>query len=223
MKTALVTGSAKRLGREIALGLIADGWQVIVNYHNSHPDLELQHQAKVVVQADLADIKQHEKLFQHGKIDLLVNSASVYEKKKFMESSEADFDANMDVHVKAPYFLSQRFAAQGGSHIINIVDAFTVNDKSIYFPYLLSKKALRDLSRMLAVALAPDVRVNSIMPGAMREYSDNLDADFKARRKALIPQGDFASSKDVIKAIKFLNESSFTGQEIFVDAGEHLI
>lgn len=223
MKTAIVTGSAKRLGKEIALGLIADGWQVIIHYHTTHPSLELQHLAKVVVQADLTKTDETQKLFQHGKVDLLVNSASVYEKKKFAESTEADFDANIGIHLKAPYFLSQRFAAQGGSHIINIVDAFTVNDRSIYFPYLLSKKALRDLTCMLAVALAPEVRVNAVMPGAMREYSDNLDDDFKARRKALIPQGDFASSKEVVAAIKFLTDSQLTGQEIFVDAGEHLI
>ncbi len=223
MKTALITGSAKRLGREIALKLAADGWSVIVHYNKTQPDAELKKIAKALVQADLSESANYSKLFECGKIDLLINSASVYEKKSFTQSTEADFDLNINIHLKAPYFLSLLFAKQGGSHIINIIDAFTRRSKTMFFPYLLSKKALLDLNRMLAIELAPNVRVNAILPGVMREFSTNLDPDFLAKRKALIPQGDFASAADVIKTIKFLNETDLTGQEIYVDAGEQLI
>ena len=223
MKTALITGAAKRLGREIALSLANDGWEIIVHYNTTAPDSELKKLAKATIQADLTDYKQLPKLFEHGKIDLLVNSASIYEKKSFAASTEEDFDKNINIHVKAPYFLSQQFAKQGGSHIINIVDAFTKRSKTNFFPYLLSKKALLDLSRMLAVELAPKTRVNAILPGVMREFASNLDPEFLAKRKAQIPQGDFASAADVIKTIRFLNETELTGQEIYVDAGEQLI
>ena len=224
MKTALITGSAKRLGREIALSLTNDGWEIIVHHNKTAPDAELVKLAKAVVQADLLNFNELPELFRHGKIDLLVNSASVYEKKSFAASTEQDFDDNINIHLKAPYFLSQLFAKQAtNGHIINIVDAFTKRSKTNFFPYLLSKKALLDLTKMLAAELAPNIRVNAILPGVMREFSTNLDPEFLAKRKALIPQGDFASSADVVKTIKFLNETSLTGQEIYVDAGEQLI
>jgi NAD(P)-dependent dehydrogenase (short-subunit alcohol dehydrogenase family) len=225
MKTALVTGSAKRLGRKIAIDLASDGWNVIIHYHKTKPDAALKKITNIEpVKADLLDFNQLPKLFQHGKVDLLINSASIYEKKKFLNSTEKDFDDNFDIHVKAAYFLSQYFAKQTKKgHIINMVDAFTVSNKSVYFPYLLSKKALLDLSRMLAVELAPNIRVNSIMPGVMKEFTDNLNPAFVKSRKKNLPQGDFASAEDVSRAIKFLNDSSLTGQEIYVDSGEHLL
>ena len=220
MKTALVTGSAKRLGKEIATSLANNGWKVIW-HHNSTP---IDVAGAVSVKADLTDFGQLPKLFEHGKVDLLINSASIYERKKFADSTEDDFDRNINLHVKAPYFLSQYFAKQTeNGHIINIVDAFIVKNKTVHFPYLLSKKALWDLTKMLAIELAPNIRVNAILPGAMREYSDNLDPEFKARRKAQIPQGEFATSKEVISAINFLINSELTAQEIYVDAGEHLL
>ena len=223
MKTALVTGSAKRLGREIALELASEGWEVIAHHNTTLPDAELRKHAKAIVQADLSDVSQIAKLFSHGKIDLLINNASIYERKSFSASSEKDFDDNINIHLKAPYFLSQKFASQGGSHIINIVDAFTRKNKTAFFPYLLSKKALLDLSRMLAAELAPQVRVNAILPGVIREFTSNLDPEFLAKRKAMLPQGDFASKADIINAIRSLLESNLTGQEIYVDAGEQMI
>jgi pteridine reductase len=218
MKTALVTGSGRRLGKEIAQSLADAGWDVIWHYNTTKPPAGVKS-----VQANLQNIAELPKLFQHGKVDLLINSASIFEQNRFAESTPQQFDDNFNLHVKAPYFLAQSFAKQGGSHIINIVDAFTIRNKASYFPYLLSKKALLNLTRMLAVELGPNIRVNAILPGAMRNFSDNLNDEFKQRRKEQLPQGDFATSEDVIKAIKFLNETNLTGQEIYVDAGEHLI
>jgi len=223
VKTALITGGAKRLGRHIALALAANGWDVVAHYNSTQPDAELKKATKTCVQADLMNANELSKLFEHGKIDLLINSASIYEKIAFAESAESDFERNFALHVKAPYFLSQKFSQQGGSHIINIIDAFVVNNKTKFFPYLLSKKSLLELSHMLAVELAPKVRVNAILPGVMREFNSNLDPDFLAQRKKLLPQGDFASANEVVQAINFLADSNLTGQEIYVDSGEHLI
>lgn len=223
VKRALITGGAKRLGRHIALALAKSGWEVVIHYNSTQPDTELKKVTKAFVQADLMNSNELDSLFKCGKIDLLINSASIYEKIGFIDSKESDFERNFALHVKAPYFLSQKFASQGGSHIINIVDAFVVNHKTKFFPYLLSKKSLLELSRMLAVELAPKVRVNAILPGVMREFNSNLDQDFLAQRRKLLPQGDFASANEVVQAIKFLCESVLTGQEIYVDSGEHLI
>lgn len=223
MKTALITGSARRLGKEIAQSLIADGWKVIIHYNTTHPSLELQHLAKVVVQADLTKFEELPKLFSHGKIDLLINSASIYEKISFLESTEQDFDNNYNIHVKAPYFLSQMFAKQGGSHIINIVDSYVSKDKTVHFPYLASKKALLGLSQMLSVELAPQVRVNAILPGLVDDVSDNMGDEFKEKRRQQLPQKEFVKSTDIIQAIKSLINSNLTGQNIYVDAGEQFI
>ena len=223
-KNALVTGAGKRIGREIAIALEKAGWNVCTHYNTSKPD------SKISVQADLNDFddvknlvnKASEKL--GGEISLLINNASIFEKVGFLETSEDEFDRHMNLHVKAPYFLAQAFAKQTeNGQIINIVDTFTKRNSKNYFAYLLSKKSLANLSDMLAFKLAPKILVNAIFPGAMRGFNENLDPEFLKKRKAELPQQDFASPDDVIKTILFLADSNLTGQKIYIDGGEQLI
>jgi pteridine reductase len=234
-KNAIVTGAAKRLGRDIALELAKNGWNIAVHYNTTEPKDVLKEIAAlgvkaVAVKGDLLNFDEVSKLIakaakQLGEITLLVNNASIFEKIKFMESDENVFDSHMDIHVKAPFFLAQEFHLQchSGGQIINIVDSFVCRNKSTYFTYLLAKKALRDLSKMLAVELAPAVRVNAVLPGAIEEYRSNFDQDFINRRLGNLPMKKLVTSKDVTNAIMFLTNSNLTGQEIFVDSGEQLL
>ena len=234
-KNALITGAAKRLGRDIALELAKNGWNIALHYHRTDPKSVLEEikalGVKVVpLQADLLKFSQIKKLVPHaaqelGEITLLVNSASIFEKKKFMDSDEEDFDQHLDIHAKAPFFLAQEFArqCQSGGQIINIIDSFTRHYKSTYFPYLLGKKSLRELSKMLAAELAPKIRVNAVLPGIIEEYRGNLSEDFVNKQLKELPMKKLVTASEVVAAIMLLVNSNLTGEEIFVDSGEQLL
>ncbi len=234
VKTALVTGGAKRIGREIALSLAKNGWNIAL-HHNTTPADKVLKEIKafgveaIALKGNLHDHASVVKLIpranaQLGEISLLVNNASIFEKIPFSETSEDVFDRHFGLHVKAPFFLAQEFAKQTkNGHIISIADAFTGRNRSKYFAYLASKKALRALNKMLAVELAPDIAVNVILPGAVEEYSDNLDPEFLQRRIGQLPAGKLGSTAQILETLHFLLGCGLTGQEIFVDGGEHLI
>jgi len=226
LKNALVTGAASRLGAEIAVALAEDGWNVAVHHNNSNPDKVLARINKTGVKttalkADLLDINQVSKLIQRaakelGEITLLVNSASIFEHIKFMESDENAYDSHMDIHVKAPFFLSQEFALQcHKGQIINIIDSAIQKNNGGHFVYFLSKHALRDLSQMLAKKLAPNIQVNAVLPGIVEEFATNVSPRLK--------ESSLVSAKQLTGAIISLANSDLTGQEIFVDNGKKLI
>ena len=235
VKNALVTGGAKRLGREIAIALAKDGWNVAV-HHNSTPadevvkEIEELGRKAVAIKADLVNFAEVRNTMAQassalGKISLLINSASRFEHVKFMDSEENTYDAHMDVHVKAPFFLSQEFArqCQNGGQIINIIDSSVTQNDGGHFAYFLSKKALRALSKMMAKQLAPGILINAIFPGAIEEFSDNVSKEFLELRKNKLPMKKFVTAKEITDTIILLTKTSLTGQEIFVDGGEQLI
>ena len=160
-----------------------------------------------------------------GEITLLVNSASIFEKCKFTETEEDIFDRHMNINFKAPFFLSQDFAKQctNNGHIVNICDTFTNKRKTSYFAYLLSKKVFRSFSKMAAAELAPKIRVNAVLPGAVEEYSENVDPQFLEKRINELPMKKLVKVDEIIKAILQLEESNLTGQELFLDGGEQLL
>ncbi len=234
VKTALVTGAATRLGAEIAVALAENGWNIAIHHNNSSPEKTLARVKKTgvkttAIKADLLDIAQVKTLIpeakkQLGEITLLVNSASIFEHIKFMESDENAYDTHMDIHVKAPFFLSQEFALQcHKGQIINIIDSAATKNQRGHFAYFLSKKSLHDLTKMLAAELGPAIQVNAIFPGPIHEFSDNLDQEYLKRRIEQLPQKKLATAKEITGAIIALTNTSKTGQEVFVDGGEHLI
>lgn len=234
-RNALITGASKRLGREIAIALANKGWNIAIHHNTSPPDEVLAELEKTgvkvtSVKADLLNSKEFRKIIPEaakklGEITLLINSASIFEKIKFMETDENTFDSNFDIHVKAPFFLSQDFAIQchSGGQIINIIDSNSIRNKTLHFAYLLSKKSLRNLSHMLSYELGPKIRVNSILPGPLMEYPGNDGSEYLDKRKNSLPLKEFATSKEVISALLYLVDSTLTGQEIFVDGGEQLL
>lgn len=234
-KNALVTGAAKRLGREIALFLAREGWNVAIHSHTSSADEVIKEAESygvkaVEVKGDLNNFSELRQVVlkaneQLGEISLLINNASIFEQCRFMDTEEDIFDRHMAINFKAPFYLSQDFARQseGGGHIINICDTFVLRNRTSYFSYLLSKKSFRDLSKMLALELAPEHRVNTLLPGTIQEFSNNMDEGFISKRTEELPMGELVKAPEILDTIKYLLDGNATGQEIFLDGGEHLI
>lgn len=233
-KTALVTGSAKRVGRAIALALAADGWKIALHYNStdvSEVATECQKLGArtVTIKADLNDFTELQTVLPKanaalGEVTLLINNASIFEKCSFADTSEDVFDRHMNINFKAPLFLAQAFAKQcSGGQIINISDARVTDNKTAYYAYLQSKKALSDSTKMLAVELAPKILVNEICIGTTELY-DNLDQKHLDEKVNRLPLRHKTTLAEICETILHLNKSSYlTGQSIFLDAGEQLI
>jgi NAD(P)-dependent dehydrogenase (short-subunit alcohol dehydrogenase family) len=233
-KNALVTGAARRIGRDIALALANNGWNVAV-HHNSTSADEVTNEIKklgvkaIAIKADLDNPGDTKKLIakakaELGEINLLVNNASIFEKVSFKDTSEDVFDRHMNIHLKAPFFLAQEFATQtSNGQIINIVDSKVTKNRTAYFAYLLSKKSLADLTRMLAVELAPNIRVNAILPG-LTELSDEVDQEYINKRVSQLPLQRKVATSEITDALLYLaNSGAHTGQSLYLDSGENLL
>ena len=233
-KNALITGAGKRVGQAIAIALASDGWNVALHYNTTSPDETL---AKIkaygvkfcTIQADLNNLAEVERVLpqanvQLGEISLLINNASIFEKCSFAETNEDIFDRHMNINFKAPFFVSQAFAKQTtNGQIINLNDTRITDNKTTYFAYLHSKKALSELTKMLAVELAPQVRVNEVALGAC-DLPQSYDNKYLEERVAKLPLKKTINLSNIQHAITYLAEQNYlTGQTMFIDSGENLI
>ena len=235
-KVALVTGAAKRLGRAIALHLAREGADVIVHYHHSPAEAQdvatqitsLGRRA-ICLPADLAKKSDIDKLFastnnEFGRLDILVNNASNFLHADFPSITEEIWDAALDVNLKAPFFCAQAAAPllkKNNGVIINLSDVAGFLGWTSYIPHSVSKAGVRMLTRVLAKALAPEIRVNAIAPGTITMPGDTpeLAADFIKRA----PLQRTGTTEDVTAAISFLINSPFlTGEILVLDGGRTL-
>ena len=232
-KVALVTGSGKRIGREIALELSRRGARLAVHYRSSAREAqEVAGPGDAVFQAELTDDKAVENMFHQietkfGGVDILVNSASVFGQATADDATPEHWDSQMDTNAKAPFFIAQRAArsmrARGAGKIINIVDVAGEVIWGGYLPYSVSKAALIALNRGLAKSYAPEIQVNGIAPGPVLfpEYYTEEQKKAATERTLLKRAG---SPQDIVNAVVFLIENDyFTGDVIHVDGGRHLI
>jgi NAD(P)-dependent dehydrogenase (short-subunit alcohol dehydrogenase family) len=235
-KVALVTGAAKRLGRAIALQLAREGAHVIVHCHHSPAEAQevvteitnLGRRA-ISVPADVAKKSDIDKLFATGakefdRLDILVNSASNFLHADFPSITEEIWDAALDVNLKAPFFCSQAAAPllkKNNGIIINLSDVAGFLGWPGYIPHSVSKAGVSMLTRVLAKALAPEIRVNAIAPGTISMPDDppELASDFIKRA----PLQRTGTTEDVTAAISFLINSPFiTGEVLLLDGGRTL-
>jgi pteridine reductase len=235
-KVALVTGAAKRLGKAIALHLARDGADVVVHFHSSTPEVQevvaqitsLGRRA-ICLPADLAKKSDIDKLFagatkEFGRLDILINNASNFLHTDFASITEEIWDAALDVNLKAPFFCSQAAAPllkKTNGVIINLSDVAGFLGWTGYIPHSVSKAGVSMLTRVLAKALAPEIRVNAIAPGTIALPGDppDLAADFIKRA----PLQRTGTSDDVTAAISFLINSPFiTGEVLVLDGGRTL-
>jgi NAD(P)-dependent dehydrogenase (short-subunit alcohol dehydrogenase family) len=237
-KAALVTGAARRVGREIARGLARDGWAVALHHnHSAGEAAEVQAEIRAaggraeLVQADLSDLAATQGLVAAavkavGPLSLLVNNASLFEHDQIETMTPESWAAHIDINLRAPALLSQGFAAQlpegAEGNIVNIVDQRVWAPTPRFFSYTVSKMALWDMTQILARSLAPSIRVNAIGPGPALANARQSAADFQKQLDATILRRG-TSPAEIYAAIGFiLSAPAMTGQMIALDGGQHL-
>jgi NAD(P)-dependent dehydrogenase (short-subunit alcohol dehydrogenase family) len=237
-RAALVTGAARRIGRAIALDLAGHGWAVAVHHNRSAEAAEeLVRQIvaggghAVALGADLAREAESAGLIARavealGPLGCLVNNASRFERDEIDGVTRASWDRHLEPNLRAPLVLAQGFAKalppNRGGVIINLLDERVWNLTPHFISYTVSKSALWTLTRTLALALAPHIRVNAIGPGPSLP-STRQSAEQFTRQCASLPLGRGTNPEEICQAIQFLlAASSMTGQMIALDGGQHL-
>ncbi|MEY4883246.1 MAG: hypothetical protein RIS34_1100 [Pseudomonadota bacterium] len=245
-RTVLVTGAAKRLGREIALALAKDGWQVAIHYRDSLEDATktvadcaLLAGASAPFRANLANESAVRNLLPQvinhfGQVDAVVNSASTFEHDTAATFGFASMEKHMRSNAGAAILLAQalhthvqarnRGEGQPASGVVvNLLDQKLWNQNPDFFSYTLSKAALEAATTMLALALSPEIRVVGVAPGLTLTSPLLTDEQFQARHQ-LSPLGRSSTPADVAATVKFaLDNQSITGTTLLVDGGQHLM
>lgn len=233
---AVVTGSAKRLGRAVALRLAEEGADVVVHYRSSAAEAQnavaeiekLGRRAKAIA-ADLTSVADIKRLFdeaakEFGRLDILVNSAANFLPSSVISTTEEVWDSSLDSNLKAPFFCAQAAAPllrRSKGTIINFADTGGLLGWPGYIAHSISKAGVVMLTKVLAKALAPEVRVNAIAPGTITMPGDppEWETDFIK----LAPLRRTGAPTDIGEAVMFLVQSEFTtGQVLVVDGGRIL-
>ncbi len=231
----LVTGGARRLGRSAALAFAREGAELLIHYHDAAEEAEETVRCieegggrASSYRADLAVEGGGEALFRNLEADrrlpsILINSASVYGTNTWKTVGWKELERDAALTAWAPLELSRSFAARVEEGcIINILDARMVDYDSQHLSYHLAKRDLFTLTRILAIELAPNIRVNGLAPGIVLPPGNTPEKQLEAFRQATLLQR-MGNPEDVAKALIFLAESSFiTGEVLFVDGGRHL-
>lgn len=231
-KTALITGGAKRIGRELAINLSKDGVNVVIHYNSSEQEasklkkeLESFGVKAYTVKADLLSESQIVRLAKEVMsmvdVDILINNASLYYKTELDSATFEDLDRFYTIHVKAPFYLSKVFGKRmfekREGRIVNIVDYSAITPYPDYTPYTVSKGALLTLTKAFAKEFAPYVLVNAVLPGPIIPPEDLENTD-RPLKKTLLKR--WAGGVEVYKAVKYLIETDFTtGSFIPVEGG----
>jgi len=236
--TALITGSARRIGRAIALDLARDGWRVCVHYRRSAGEAEaLVGEIRdaggeaAAVAADLASEADVGRLIPLcrdavGAPTCLINNASEFLVDTVASVTSESWDTHLDINLKAPVFLAKSLflnLPEGATgNVINIIDQRVWRLTPDFFSYTISKAGLWTATRTLAQALAPRVRVNAIGPGPVLKSVHQTEDDFEREAQStLLRRG--SSPEEIAAAVRFiLGSPSLTGQMIVLDGGQHL-
>lgn len=234
---ALITGGARRIGRALALGFAAEGWDIGLHYQSS-ADAAAETQAEVrglgvrceVYRADFHAAERTQDLVAAFRDDfpdgrLLINSASIFRRDRLANLDVALWDEHLTVNALVPALLIRAFAdsASATSCVINLLDQKVDNLTPDFFSYTVSKCALLAITRMLALELAPKVRVNALAPGLVLQSGDQSKKGFeRAYTATLLEVGP--TLEEICKAAVLIAESpSMTGQVITIDGGRHLM
>lgn len=239
-KVALVTGSAHRVGRAIALGLAKEGMRIGLHYHGSeHHANETASAIKALgtealaVKGDFKQVAEIENVvntcYEHfQQIDILVNNAATYFRTPVGETSENQWDDLLSTNLKAPYFCAQAVSAimkeQKEGKIINIADIAGISPWPEFIPYSASKAGLIAVTKGLAKALAPDIQVNAIASGTVLMAEDATE-EYTNEIKELSLLKKIGTPQDIVNAVLFLLKGSdfVTGEVVVVDGGRLLV
>lgn len=237
-RAALVTGGARRIGRALVEALAADGYAVAIHYARSRDEAEAAAAAIIArggracaLGADLgveAEVAGLVTAATHalGPVGVLVNNASTFRYDAADSATRADWDHHMEPNLRAPFVLSQRFAdalpAEADGLILNLLDQRVWKLTEHFVTYTVSKMGLWTLTRTLALALAPRIRVNAIGPGPTLPSARQSASGFQSQ-VARTPLARQPEMDEFAAALRFfLAASSVTGQMLALDSGQHL-
>jgi NAD(P)-dependent dehydrogenase (short-subunit alcohol dehydrogenase family) len=245
-KAALVTGAGRRLGAAMALYLAERGYDVAVHYGTSKADAEdIAARARnsgvraVAVQADLLDEAAMARLVPDavaalgGPLTVLVNNASIFEYDTLATATKDSWDRHIGSNLRAPFVLTQAFAAQvpamadgeplATGLVVNMIDQRVLKLTPEFMTYTLAKMGLWAFTQTAAQALAPNIRVNAIGPGPTVQGVRQSAAHFARQQRATV-LGRGADASDITAALGyFIDAPAVTGQLICVDSGQHLV
>jgi NAD(P)-dependent dehydrogenase (short-subunit alcohol dehydrogenase family) len=237
-RAALVTGAAKRIGRALAIDLADQGYDVAVHYRTSAAEaaatvaaIEARGRRTVALAADLEDERASAALVEAaaaalGPLTLLVNNAAIFDYDRPETADQRRWERHLAINLRAPLVLTQGLLAQlpAGieANVVNLIDARVLNLTPHYTSYTVSKAGLWALTRHLASALAPRVRVNAIAPGPTLADSGMSAERFEALGRAA-PLGRAPGLHEICRALRLILEApAMTGQMIALDGGRHL-
>lgn len=236
-RVALITGAGQRVGQAIALALGAEEMRVAVHHHASAEGARRTASAlrglgveTATFAADLREPTAPDRLIadvvaQFGALDVLVNSAAVMRRLALDAVTSAEWDETFAINARAPFFLSLAAARAMGTRggvIVNIADHLAHESWPMLVPHAASKGALETITRQLAVQLAPHVRVNAVVPGAVLP-PDGWPEEARRRFEEETPLRRLGSPDDVAQAVVYLASAPYvTGHLLVVDGGRHL-
>ena len=238
-KVAIVTGGAVRLGKAMVQALADRQARLVVHYNASAgPAHQVVRQIvaaggeAIAVQANLSQPSQApstiERAMAHfGQVDILVNSAAIFEAGNWDDTTEENWDRHFAINLKSPFFLTQAFARQvkerQQAHVVNIADWRGAHPGTDHVAHTLTKAALIAMTQSMALALAPHIQVNAIAPGLILP-PPGQGPEYLERSASKIPARRAGSAGEIVKALLFLLGSDFvTGELIYVTGGEHLM
>jgi NAD(P)-dependent dehydrogenase (short-subunit alcohol dehydrogenase family) len=236
--TVLITGAAQRIGSVLARDFAASGWRVAIHCHASRPQAELLADelrrnggAITVLTANLTVADEVDRLVPEcarllGSPTCLINNAAMFMPDEIGTLDSRRWDDQLAVNLKAPVFLAKAFAAHlpdgVRGNIINIIDQSVLKPTPHFFSYTASKAGLWAVTRTLAQALAPRIRVNAIGPGPVLQSTHQTEAQFRAEYNATLLRRS-TRPQEITAAIRFiLSAPALTGQMIALDGGQHL-
>lgn len=235
-KTLLVTGAAKRIGKSIALAAAAAGFDVAVHYKSSEKEAALTAEEirdmgrrAFLVDGDFDDPEAasavtERAIEQAGRLDVLVAGASIFNKSNLLEFPLDELNREVRINAFAPLAMARAFYARASKGVvIHLLDSRMNSYDKLHAAYHFSKRMLYDITRLLALELAPGFRVNAVAPGLilpppgepMSYLEEHKDENLLCRH---------GTPEDIARAVMFLVENDFiTGQVIYVDGGRNLL
>ncbi len=238
-KVAIVTGGSVRLGKTIALCLAGQGVKIGLHYNQSAEqaegtleDITSLGSMGILVRADFRQPLQaaekivEKTLSEFNRVDILINSAAIFEESSFSSVTGDHWDRHFDINLKAPFFLCQKFAQHLNpgerAQIVNIADWRGTRPGNDHLVYTLTKSALVTMTKSLAQHLAPDIQVNAIAPGTILPPPGS-DQNYLRQITEKIPMGRTGTPQDVTNALLYLLRSDFiTGEVLHVTGGQQL-
>tara|TARA_B100000401_G_scaffold362186_1_gene259938 strand:- start:92 stop:817 length:726 start_codon:yes stop_codon:yes gene_type:complete len=236
-KTALITGSSKRIGKEIAIFLAKKNANVIIHYNNSKTEalktynlINSLNPNCMIYKSRLESVSENKNLIKKiiekfGELDIIINNASIFKKINFKDTSYKIWDEHFNINVRGPFILSQELKKnlkKKPGKIINLNDWNTVRKSR--FAYGVSKYSLSGLTKSLALELAPSIQVNEIALGAILPPSDLETKEYNKPSDSFGPSKRMGKISEITNVIEMLiNNDYITGETINIDGGRNLI